>query len=179
LKLYQRLLAASTSIPCYTLSFIGSTLETLCMMPRTPTTGSQGSPESDSGRTGRSADTADSSAWIRRLGRNLSPVSLHGRINISAFFEASGLLTVTAATDVPNATSASHPANSKSSESDPQIKPEAEALALSVRRLRPTKILRNCSTTTCQDFHRTAGRLLSVSGCGICREPSASLDGMA
>lgn len=100
------------------------------MMPRTPTTGSQGSPESDSGRTGRSADTADSSAWIRRLGRNLSPVSLHGRINISAFFEASGPLTVTAATDVPDVTSTS---KSRPSESVTQIKPEAEALALSVR----------------------------------------------
>lgn len=109
-------------------------------MPRTPTskksprdTGSEGSPESDLGRTGRSTKTADSSAWIRGVGRTLSPASLFERMNIFAAFESLGLSSVSTSIDVPDATSASFPANSRPSGSDAPSRREAEALALNVR----------------------------------------------
>jgi hypothetical protein len=118
-------------------------------MTRTPTSkhvsfqdtkSSEQSPESDLNRTGRSyTGSTQTGGWwtdgLKSVKRTLSPPPSVGR-NISAAFESLGLSNVnTASTDVPNATSASHPANSKSSESDSQIKPEAEALALSVRRI--------------------------------------------
>jgi hypothetical protein len=114
-------------------------------MTRTPTSKKvsfrdpERSPGSDSDRTGRSTTgttgtTQIGNWWIDGLEsvrRTLSPPPPRGRI-ISAVFGASDISSVTASADVPDVTSAS---KSGPSESVTQIKPEAEALDLNVRRI--------------------------------------------